>query len=226
MAGDSSMRLGSTRPLVSLGVTRPSLGARTVARGCDPASRKAGPGRGPSRVEAPMAGAAVCMGIDVAKDSLDIALRPSGERWTITNDEGAIAGLVQELRPRRPELIVLEATGGFEHAVVAALAAAGLPVVVANPRQVRDFARATGQLAKTDAIDAQILALFAERVRPEPRPLPSSMPSSPAGASSWTCSWRRRTASASLPRRCGAASPSTFAGSSGGSATSITSSAR
>jgi len=76
------------------------------------------------------------------------------------------------LRPLAPTLVVLEATGGFEHAVVAALATAGMPVVVANPRQVRDFARATGQLAKTDAIDAQLLALFAERVRPTPRPLP------------------------------------------------------
>jgi transposase len=74
-------------------------------------------------------------------------------------------------RRGRPTLLVLEATGGYDRPLVAALAAAGLPVVVANPRQVRDFARATGQLAKTDAIDADILALFAERVRPEPRPL-------------------------------------------------------
>lgn len=172
MAGDSSMRLGSARPLVSQGVTRPSLRARTVARGLDPASRKAGPGRGPSGVEAPMTGLAVCVCIDVSKATLDLALRPTGERWTLANDEAAIQSLVQDLRPRAPSLIVLEATGGFEHAVVAALAAGGLPVVVANPRQVRDFARATGQLAKTDAIDAQVLALFAERVRPEPRPLP------------------------------------------------------
>ena len=119
-----------------------------------------------------MSGPAVCVGIDVSKATLDLALRPTGERWTLANDEAAIQSLVQDLRPRAPSLIVLEATGGFEHAVVAALAAAGLPVVVANPRQVRDFARATGQLAKTDAIDAQVLALFAERVRPEPRLLP------------------------------------------------------
>jgi transposase len=119
-----------------------------------------------------MSGPAVFVGIDVAKATLDLALRPSGERWTVANEEAAIHALVQALRPRAPTLVVLEATGGFEHAVVAALAAVGLPVVVANPRQVRDFARATGQLAKTDAIDAQILALFAERVRPEPRALP------------------------------------------------------
>lgn len=119
-----------------------------------------------------MTGPAVCVGIDVAQATLDLALRPTGERWTLANAEPAIQSLVQALRPHAPSLIVLEATGGFEHAVVAALAAAGLPVVVANPRQVRDLARATGQLAKTDAIDARILALSAERVRPEPRPLP------------------------------------------------------
>ncbi len=83
MAGDSSMGLGSPRPLVSQGVTRPSLRARTVARGQDPAFRKAGPGRGPSRVEAPMAGPAVCVGIDVSKATLDLALRPTGEQWTV-----------------------------------------------------------------------------------------------------------------------------------------------
>ena len=118
-----------------------------------------------------MSGPAVCVGIEVSKATLDLALRPTGERWTLANDAAAIQALVHDLQPRAPSLILLEATGGFEHAVVAALAA-GLPVVVANPRQVRDFARATGQLAKTDAIDAQMLALFAERVRPEPRPLP------------------------------------------------------
>ena len=80
MAGDSSIRLGSARPLVSQGVTRPSLRARTVARGLDPASCQAGPGRGPSRVEAPMSGPAVCVGIDVSKATVDLALRPTGER--------------------------------------------------------------------------------------------------------------------------------------------------
>jgi len=114
----------------------------------------------------------VFVGIDVAKASLDVAVRPSGECWQLANEEGALLPLLTQLQSLGPTLVVLEATGGFEHAVVAALAAAGLPVVVANPRQVRDFARATGQLAKTDAIDAHVLALFAERVRPAPRPLP------------------------------------------------------
>lgn len=114
----------------------------------------------------------VFVGIDVAKATLDVALRPSGEHWSLANESAAIATLVTTLQHHVPALITLEATGGFEHAVVAALAAAGLPLVVVNPRQVRDFARATGQLAKTDAIDAHVLALFADRVRPEPRPLP------------------------------------------------------
>jgi len=114
----------------------------------------------------------VFVGVDVAKATLDVALRPSGEPWSVPNDEAGVAALLERLRPLSPALVVCEATGGFERAAIAMLAAAGLPVVVANPRQVRDFARATGQLAKTDQIDAAILALFAERVRPTPRPLP------------------------------------------------------
>ena len=114
----------------------------------------------------------VFIGLDVAKVTLDVALRPSGEQWSVPNDEAGIAALVDRLRPLHPTLLVCEATGGFERAAIAMLAAAGLSVVVANPRQIRDFARATGQLAKTDQIDAAILALFAERVRPEPRALP------------------------------------------------------
>lgn len=116
----------------------------------------------------------VVVGVDVAKDRLDVAVRPSGEGWSEVNDVAGVSALVARLRPLDPALIVCEATGGFERAAIAALAAAGLPVVVANPRQVRDFARATGQLAKTDALDAGILALFAERVRPTPRPLPDA----------------------------------------------------
>jgi transposase len=112
------------------------------------------------------------IGIDVAKAQLEFAGRPSGATGTVSNAVDGIDALVAQLRALTPALIVLEATGGYEAAAVAALATAGLPVVVANPRQVRDFARATGQLAKTDAIDAQVLALFAERVRPTPRPLP------------------------------------------------------
>lgn len=114
------------------------------------------------------------VGLDVAKAYVDVAVRPSGEQWRVANDEAGLAELVPRLRTLGPALIVAEATGGFERAAIAALAASGLPVVVANPRQVRDFARATGQLAKTDQLDAGILALFAERVRPAPRPLPDA----------------------------------------------------
>jgi transposase len=114
------------------------------------------------------------IGIDVAKAELVVAVRPSGERWAVTNDERGVRTLTERLRTERPELVVLEATGGYELLGVAALAAANLPVVVVNPRQVRDFAKATGQLAKTDRIDADILALFAERVRPPVRALPAA----------------------------------------------------
>lgn len=114
------------------------------------------------------------VGIDVAKAQLDIALRPTGERWSVPNDDTSIAALVARLQALAPTLLVLEATGGYHRAVVAALVAAGLPVVVANPRQTRDFAKATGQLAKTDTLDARALAHFAEAVRPTPRPLPDA----------------------------------------------------
>jgi transposase len=119
--------------------------------------------------------AASCfVGIDVSKASLDVALRPSGEHWCAPNDEAGIAELVVRLCPLAPQLIVREATGGLERLVVAALALAGLPLAVVNPRQVRDFAKATGRLAKTDALDAAALAHFAEAIRPEPRPLPDA----------------------------------------------------
>ena len=95
------------------------------------------------------------VGIDVAKAQLDIALRPKGERWAVATDDLGIAALVARLQAVSPTLIVLEATAGYQRAVVAALAAAGLPVAVGNPRQARDFAKATGQLAKTDALDAR-----------------------------------------------------------------------
>src|SRR5881296_4584962 len=113
------------------------------------------------------------VGIDVAKAQLDIALRPSGERWAVANDASGVATLVDRVQTLHPTLMVLEATGGLERAVTSALAAAGLPVVVVHPRQIRDFARATGQLAKTDALDARALALFAEAVQPPARPLPT-----------------------------------------------------
>jgi transposase len=111
------------------------------------------------------------VGIDVAKAELVVSVVPSTERFTVGNDERGVRTLVERLRAVAPALIVLEATGGYELLGVAALAAAALPVVVVNPRQVRDFAKATGQLAKTDRIDADILARFAEVVRPAVRPL-------------------------------------------------------
>jgi transposase len=114
----------------------------------------------------------VFVGIDVAKADFVVGCRPTGVRWTASNDSGGIAATVARLVADAPTLVVLEATGGYETALVAALATAGLPLVVANPRQVRDFAKATGQLAKTDQLDASVLALFAERVRPSPRALP------------------------------------------------------
>lgn len=113
----------------------------------------------------------VFVGIDVSKERLDVARRPSGDGWAVANDDPGIAALVDRLRELPPALIVLEATGGLELAVTGALAAADLPVVVVNPRQVRDFAKATGRLAKTDVLDAAVLAQFAEAVRPARRPL-------------------------------------------------------
>jgi len=106
------------------------------------------------------------IGIDVAKDELVVVSRPTQDSWVATNDEAGVRSLVARCAQMSPTLIVLEATGGYEMLCVAALAAAQLPVVVVNPRQVRHFAKSTGQLAKTDRIDAGILALFAERIRP------------------------------------------------------------
>jgi transposase len=116
----------------------------------------------------------VYVGIDVAKARLDVPVRPDGDTWQTTNDASGIAALVARLDHRQPTLIVLEATGGSERPVTASLVAAGLPVAVVNPRQIRDFAKATGKLAKTDTLDAQVLAHFAAAVRPVPRPLPDA----------------------------------------------------
>jgi transposase len=114
------------------------------------------------------------IGIDVARDILEVASRPAGEQWQIANDPAGIAVLLPRLRALRPTLIVLEATGGLELPLLAAIGSAGLPVVAVNPRQVRDFAKAIGKLAKTDAIDARVLAHFADAVRPAVRPLPDA----------------------------------------------------
>lgn len=111
------------------------------------------------------------VGIDVSKGHLDSAVRPSGAFWQVQNEEEGIASLVAKLKSLGPTLIIVEATGGHEAAVVAALAVVGLAVAVINPRQARDFAKSLGKLAKTDKIDAYMLARFAEAIRPEPRPL-------------------------------------------------------
>lgn len=112
----------------------------------------------------------IFIGIDVSKKQLDIA-SSTGRQWSCANQEGDFEGLINELKPLEVELIVLEASGGYEGTVVAHLSAAQLPVIVVNPRQVRDFAKAIGRLAKTDRIDAQILARFAQQIRPQLRAL-------------------------------------------------------
>src|SRR3989442_12309288 len=114
------------------------------------------------------------VGSDVTTAQLDIALRPSGERWAVPNNASGVMTLVDRVQVFHPTLIVLEATGGLERAVTSAVATAGLPVVVVNPRQVRDVARATGQLVKTAALDARALAHFADVIRPTPRPVPDA----------------------------------------------------
>jgi transposase len=112
------------------------------------------------------------VGIDVSKAFLDVFVRPSGERTRVSNDAAGIAELVAQLKASPPTLVVLEPTGGLEAPTVAQLAVVGIPVAVVNPRQVRDFGRSTGKLAKTDALDAALLAHFGEALRPAPRPIP------------------------------------------------------
>lgn len=116
----------------------------------------------------------VYVGIDVAKDRLDVHVRPTGEAFAAPRDAAGLEALCARLAALAPALVVLEATGGFEVTVAAALAAAKLPLAVVNPRQIRDFARATGRLAKTDKLDAAAIAHFAEAVKPQPRPLPDA----------------------------------------------------
>ena len=112
------------------------------------------------------------VGIDVCKHRLDVHVRPSGEVFSLTRDEAGLQDLVSRWSKIRPALIVLEATGGFETIVATTLAAAGLPLAVVNPRQIRAFAQACGQRAKTDALDAAVIAHFAEAVQPQPRVIP------------------------------------------------------
>lgn len=113
----------------------------------------------------------VWIGIDVSKEGLDVAVRPGGEAWSVKNDHAGIKALTLKIKKLSPQRIVLEATGGYEYELALRLGKAGLPVAVVNPRQVRDFARAVGRLAKTDPIDAMILAHFAEAVKPPCRPV-------------------------------------------------------
>ena len=112
------------------------------------------------------------VGIDISKDRLDVHRQPTEECFSVAYDEAGVAEVVSRLQRLAPPLVVMEATGGYEITVAAALASAGLPVGVINPRQIRDYARATGQLAKTDRLDARVIALFAAAVRPAVRPLP------------------------------------------------------
>ena len=114
----------------------------------------------------------IFVGIDVAKDRLDVAVRPSGELFVVERNAAGLEQLTARLGALMPRLVALEATGGFETVAAAALAAAGLPVVVVNPAQVRAFAKAIGQRAKTDPIDAAVIAHFAEATKPELRALP------------------------------------------------------
>ncbi len=116
----------------------------------------------------------IFVGLDVSKEQLDVHVRSTGESFATRADEAGLATLVTRLTALAPTLIVLEATGGYEVRAAAALAQVALPVAVVNPRQIRDFARATGQLAKTDALDARVIAHFAEAVQPAARPLPTA----------------------------------------------------
>jgi transposase len=114
----------------------------------------------------------VYVGIDVSKVTLDIALRPSGERWQVENNNEGITDLVERMKSLKPASIVLEATGGYETAVAVSMSVINLPIAVINPRHARDFAKSLGRLAKTDKIDASVLAHFAEAIHPEPRVMP------------------------------------------------------
>lgn len=116
----------------------------------------------------------IAVGIDVSKDRLDVAVRPGGEAFAVERNASGLDRLAERLRALSPQFVALEATGGFETIAAAALGAAGLPVVVVSPAQVRAFAKAIGQRAKSDPIDAAVIAHFAEATRPDVRPLPDA----------------------------------------------------
>jgi transposase len=115
---------------------------------------------------------AIVVGIDVAKDRLDICVRPSGESFVVARNSAGIEDLAERLKKLAPRVVAIEATGGFETVVAAGLAAAGVPIIVVNPAQVRAFAQALGKRAKTDPIDAAVIAHFVEATKATPRPLP------------------------------------------------------
>jgi transposase len=152
---------------------RERVKARTVAGAASVRARMKQEGaRLAERRQAAMSEAAVYVGVDVAKRSLEVAVRPGAEVFTESNDPGGCMRLVKRLTALRPLRIVLEASGGYERALTGELVAAGLPAVVVNPRQARDFAKALGRLEKTDKADALMLAEFAERIKPEVRQVP------------------------------------------------------
>jgi transposase len=161
------------------------------------------------------------LGLDVAKATVALASEPAGIVGEFPTDSDGLAALVVQCQAQPITLIVLEATGGYEVPVAAALAAGGLPVAVVNPRQVRDFAKALGHLAKTDAIDAQVLALFGARVRPTPRPLPDCC----AVGSCSTCCRPSGSATPAAMAACEPTSAVTSTGSSAASPTATTASA-
>ena len=148
------------------------------------------------------------IGIDVAKRWLDVASTTETRVVRFANDAAGVAALLSTLSAPDPQLVVLEATGGHERLVATALAGSGIPVAVVNPLHVRHFARSAGKLAKTDALDAQILALFGERMQPEPRPQPTPPPKIwrrcwPGDGNWWICRPPRRTAGRRWRRACG-----------------------
>jgi transposase len=114
-------------------------------------------------------------GLDISKDRVDVHIRPNGITFACATDPAGLADLVNRLMPLHPRLVAMEASGGYERVVAAALTEAGLPAAIVNPRQVRQFAGATGRLAKTDAIDAGVIAHFADAIRPEPKPMPDAL---------------------------------------------------
>ena len=162
----------SSKTVVQRGSPHPSPKSPNSCLGrIEPASCKNGPVLHWDFIGGNQGQAGIYVGIDVAKAKVDVAVRPTGERWEVPRDAAGIPQLVAELKTLGPSLVLLEATGGLELPLVAARAAEALPVVVVNPRQVRDFARATGKSAQTDARDAAVLAHFAEAIQPPVRPL-------------------------------------------------------